>query len=727
MSELGDPGFLARLVSGPRSKWVVIVVWLALGGGFGSLAGGLGDAQANDAAAWLPTESESAQAIDRSALFFDPDNTDANVVIERTDGPLTEVDREAVAQLAATLQGEDHVVGTPIVEESTSGPALLVHVTMNPGKGGWETLREVAADIRTLGGELPEGLRLYVAGPAGAAADQSEAFSGVDGVLLATAVAVVVLLLLLTYRSPILWMLPLFSVGVALTIAMGVVYLLATRADVTVNAQTYSILPILVLGAGTDYALLLIARYRDELRRHEDKHTAMAVALHRAGPAIFASAATVVVALLCLLAADMSSTAGLGPVSAVGVAIAMLAILSLLPAVLLAGGRRVFWPVRPSYGTVDHTAEGMWARVGAGVARAPRLVWVGTTVVLLACSTASFSLDAEGLSSADSFTNEPESVKGDEIVSRYFDAGSGAPVFVISKSNQAPSVTQAVAATEGIDPDSVLPVGEPTDGYVLLAANLLDQADSTAARETIERVRAAVHAVSEADAVVGGQTAVWLDMKDTATRDNKVVIPLVLAVVLLILCVLLRAIVAPVLLLLTVVLSYGAAVGVSALIFEQLLGFEGTAASWPLFVFVFLVALGIDYNIFLMTRVREESTRLGTRQGALVGLRATGGVITSAGLVLAGTFAALGTLPLVFAVEMGIAVALGVLIDTFVVRSVLVTALTLDVGRAMWWPGTLWHQRDGDRSTERAPVAALPAVGRDDLRPPGPPTPRARG
>ena len=688
MSELGDPGRLARLVTGKRSKWVVILIWLALAAGFGSLAGGLGGAQTNDAAAWLPGDSESAEAVDALTTFFDPENTDTNIVIEREGGdPLTQADQDAVTAIAGEIGNLDHIVGTPTVQPATGGQAAVIHTVINPGAGGWETLLDVAKQVRELGNDLPDGLSLYVAGPGGTAADSMEAFGGIDGALLVAALLVVVVALLITYRSPVLWLLPVFTVLSALGVSMGIVYLLATEADVTVNGQTFSILPILVFGAGTDYALLLIARYREELRHHEDKHEAMALALHRAGPAIFASAITVVIGLICLALAAMNSTAGLGPVCAVGVVIAMGAMLTLLPALLLACGRWVFWPANPAYGSEDHTADGVWARAGDLVAKSPRLVWVGTTVVLLALSSAFLGLDAQGLSAKDSFTHTPDSVRGDAIVAQYFDAGSGVPVFVVTKEDKAEQVSAAIAGTPGIVSDSVAPFAPAKDGIVAIAATQVAASDTQAARDTVERVRAAVHAVPGADALVGGQTAVVLDMIDASSRDNKVIIPIILAVVMLILCLLLRALVAPVILLLTVVLSYGAAMGISTLVFEHIFDFNGADASFPLFAFVFLVALGIDYNIFLMTRVREEAATRGTREGVLAALENTGGVVTGAGLVLAGTFATLTLLPLEQLVQIGATVAIGVLLDTFVVRALLIPAITYLLGERAWWPG----------------------------------------
>jgi len=566
---------------------------------------------------------------------------------------------------------------------------LLVPIDM--GTGGWTYLTTVVEDMRAAAGDRESGLAMYVTGPAGVSADFGKAFEGIDSTLLYTAGAVVIVILLFTYRSPFLWLLPVISAGAALTAAQGVIYLLAKNADLTVNAQSQGILTVLVFGAGTDYALLLVARYREELRKHEDRHEAMAFALHRAGPAIFASGATVVLGMLVLLVAEMNSTKGMGPVAAIGIAVGLLAMLTLLPALLVILGRWVFWPVRPTFGSVDHTVDGLWARVGRLIARRPRVVWVVTSLLLGALALGLTGLKAEGLSNADAFTNKPESITGFEVLGRHFDAGAGDPIVVISKAEGAAEVRTALAGVSGITA-----VAEPVvkDGYAYVAGTLTDAPDTQAARDTVERARDAVHAVSGADAQVGGSSAIILDSLRASARDNLVVIPLVLLVVFLVLAVLLRAIVAPILLIATVVLSFLAALGASAFAFEYIFGFGGADPSLPLWVFVFLVALGIDYNIFLMTRVHEEAKQVGTRRGALIGLAATGGVITSAGLVLAGTFAALASLPMVFLVQMGFAVAFGVLLDTIIVRAVLVTSLNLDVGRWMWWPSKLAQKRD---------------------------------
>jgi RND superfamily putative drug exporter len=481
---------------------------------------------------------------------------------------------------------------------------------------------------------------------------------------------------------------------VALTIAEAVIYLLTQHANLTVNGQSGGILVVLVIGASTDYALLLIARYREELRRHTDRHQAMAVALRRAGPALIASGLTVVTGMLCLLAAESNDISGLGPVAAIGVAVGLIAMITLLPALLVVFGRWIFWPVRPGYGSPEPTSRGLWSRVGQAIGRRPRAVWLVTAILLGAGAFGLAGFKFGPLTTAQSFRGTQPSVTAQQVLARYFPAGSGQPVNVISTAASAGQVRNALATTPGIA--SVAPP-VTKDGLSFLQATMTMPPDSPAAYALVDRIRTTVHAIGGADAKVGGGTAINKDVQSAAAHDRNLLIPLILGVVLIILGLLLRAIVAPLVLIATVVLSFGSALGLSALAFKHLFGFAGADTSMPLFVFVFLVALGIDYNIFLMTRVREESARSGTRRGALTGLAATGGVITSAGLVLAGTFAVLGTLPLVQFTEIGFTVALGVLLDTIVVRSVLVTALTLDIGRHVWWPSAL-------ASPERSPV-----------------------
>lgn len=702
---------LGPLVSGRRTKWVVLVFWLlVLGIGF-PLSAKLTGAQENDTASWLPGSAESTQVFEvQQDAFQTGEELPAIVVYERTDG-ITPDDQATAAADAQAFADVEHVSGDvvgPIPSED--GEALQVVVPIDPGDGGWFALGDAVDEMNDIVGDAPDGLNAYVAGPAGVSADFADAFEGIDSTLLYAAMGVVIVILLFSYRSPVLWFIPVFSAFTALTAAQAVVYLLAEYADVTVNGQTAGILLVLVFGASTDYALLLIARYREELRRHEDRHEAMAFALHRAGPAIVASAATVAVGMLCLLAAEMNSTRGMGPVLAVGIVIGLAAMLTLLPALLVITGRWVFWPLKPRFGSAEPTERGFWAKMGRGIARRPRTVWIGTSLALGALALGLLGLNTGVIQNKDAFVDRPASITGEEALARHFPAGTGSPVIVVADAPAADDVRQAFQDTDGI---AVVAEPVPLGDLTYMEGTLEAAPDSPAAQDTVEAVRDSVHAVPDANALVGGNTAIALDAREAASRDSAVIMPLVLAAVFVILMILLRAVVAPLVLIATVVLSFGAALGLSSLIFEHVLGFAGADTAFPLFVFVFLVALGIDYNIFLMTRVHEEAKQHGTRRGALIGLAATGGVITSAGLVLAGTFAVLATLPVVAFAEIGITVALGVLLDTLIVRSILVTALNLDIGRFMWWPSSLYRRSE----PPAALVAREPAEATETSRP----------
>jgi RND superfamily putative drug exporter len=673
--------------AGRRTKWLVLVFWLIVLAVAGPLSGKLTGAEKNDSQAWLPPKAESTQVLNLRSHFVSPNVYPAVVVYDRPDG-LTAADKAKAAADAARFAG---VVG--VVHGQVAGPfiasdrkAIEIVVPVNLGKNGWNAAGPAADALRSIAASDARGLTVHIAGPLGYAADSGKAFKGIDGTLLFSALAVVIVLLLITYRSPVLWLLPVISAGVALTTADAVIYLLAAHAGLTVNAQSAGILDVLVFGAGTDYALLLTARYREELRRHEDRHAAMAVALRRAGPAIIASAGTVILSLLTLALAELNSTKGMGPVLAIGVAVALLAMMTLLPALLVITGRWVFWPAKPGYGSAEPTSRGIWARVGRRIAARPRVVWITTAVLLGALALGLTGLKASGLTNAQSFRGHPDSVAGQTVLDQHFPAGAGQPVEVFGNPASATQLAAALRTVPGIT-DVTPPV--IVAGHAYLEGTLTSAPDSQAAYATIDRARAAVHAVPGADALVGGNTAINLDVQRAAAHDRNLIIPIILAVVFVILGLLLRALVAPIMLIATVVLSFAAALGVSALFFNNVFNFGGADTSFPLFVFVFLVALGIDYNIFLMTRVREEAQRHGARTGALTGLAATGGVITSAGFVLAGTFAVLATLPVTFLTELGFAVAFGVLLDTLVVRSVLVTALNLDLGRWVWWPSRL--------------------------------------
>ena len=670
----------------------------------------------NDAKQWLPGNAESTKVVDLQSRFVPPNIESAVVVYERASG-LTAADRAKAAADARRFAGvagvvPGHVVG-PI--PSADGQALQTVAWVNVGPQGADANKAadairaiVSSNSNGLTPHLTGPLTSYITGPLGITADSNKVFGGTDTTLLYSAVAVVIVILLITYRSPVLWVLPLISSVVALITAKAVVYLLAAHAGLTVTGLSVGILEVLVFGAGTDYALLIVARYREELRRHDRRHPAMAEALRRAGPAIIASGCTVILALLTLTAADMNSTKSLGPVLAIGVAVSMVAMLTLLPALMVTFPRGVFWPYRPVYGSAEPTYRGMWARVGWAIAPRPRRVWVTTAVVLGVLALGLTGLKASGLTVAQSYRGHPDSVTGATVLAAHFPGGTGHPVIVIGNASAAAPLRSAFAATPGIT--AVTPPVTKA-GYAYLQGTLTVPYDSQAAYTTIGRVRSAVHAVPGASAVVGGDTATNLDGNSANAHDRDLVIPLILAVVFVILGLLLRALVAPLILTATVVLSFAAALGVSAVFFNHVFGFGGADTVYTLLVFVFLVALGIDYNIFLMTRVREEANRRDARHGALTALAATGGVITSAGFVLAATFAVLATIPLTILTEIGFTVAFGILLDTIVVRSVLVTALNLDLGHRMWWPGKLARKPDPAPEQLRQERAAALAAG----------------
>jgi RND superfamily putative drug exporter len=687
---------LAAWPGGRRKKWIVLVLWLLFAAAIaGPLSGKLSGVEQNESSSWLPAQAEATQVVTlQQQRFHTPDTAAAVIVYERTSG-ITAADRTKAASDISALEHVDGVTGQIVGPlASRDGQALETVVQLQMGATGFSKLPNRVDAINHIVQSGDAGMSVHIAGPASYDYDSAKAFSGVDHTLLFFTVLVVILILFFAYRSPLLWLLPVISAGVALTSAEAVIYLLAKGGTITVNAESAGILTVLVFGVGTDYALLLVARYREELRKNADRHEAMAVAVRRAGPPVIASAATVVVSLLFLNFAEMNSTRGLGPVAAIGVAVALLVMITLLPALLVICGRWIFWPAKPTLGTPDTTSTGRWARLGRGIARRPRLVWSVTVVVLGVCAIGMIGLDATGLTAKNSFTNTPQSVVAQQVLNQHFPAGqNGEPVTVIGNASATAELRQVLAGNGGI-----AAVSAPTvqGGLVSLDATLRAQPDSSAATTTVQQIRTAVHAIAGADAKVGGQTAMTIDADAAQDHDNKLIIPLVLLAMIVILGLLLRAVVAPLLLVATVVLSYATALGLSALLFHAF-GFHGADPSLPLDTFVFLVALGIDYNIFLMTRVREEAQRAGTRQGMLTGLATTGGVITSAGLVLAATFTVFATLPMVFFAELGTTIALGIVLDTFIVRSVVVSALTFDIGRHIWWPSRLAAAEDASR------------------------------
>ncbi|HQY34275.1 MAG TPA: MMPL family transporter, partial [Actinotalea sp.] len=605
---------------------------------------------------------------------------------------------------------------------SQDGEAVLVAVSLDATMareqiGEESVVNLVVGELRTAAGDLEaDGLEAWVTGPAGSIADLVAAFGGIDGLLLLVALAAVFIILVLVYRSPSLPFTVLFTSLFALSGAALVVYQLA-KADVLVlNGQSQGILFILVVGAATDYSLLVVARYREELRKVQSPYTAMNRAVRASIEPIAASAGTVIAGLLTLLLSDLTSNSSLGPVAAIGIAAAFVASMTLLPALLLIGGRYarfIFWPRVPR--PVDVPADGdappaveplahlearsgIWGKVSALIGRRARRVWLVTAGVLLVASVFAPSLQSDGTSESDIFLTPVESVAGAEVVARHFAAGQVQPITVVADEADLDAVLEAVAGVAGVDSAAAVTAGGTTgpaaggppvviDGRVLVDVVTQAAGDTQEATVVVKDVRDAVHAVSDG-ALVGGAAAERLDTQLTSARDLRVIVPTVLVVILLVLIVLLRSVLAPVLLVLANLVSFGATLGIGSLVFTHVFGFPGADATVPLYAFVFLVALGIDYSIFLMTRVREESLVHGTREGVRRGLTVTGGVITSAGIVLAATFGALAVLPLLFLVQLAFLVALGVLIDTLVVRTLLVPGLVHDLGRASWWP---WH------------------------------------
>lgn len=665
-----------------RALWGLVagclVAWLLAAGVSGPMAGKLSSVQTNDSASFLPQSAESTEVAALQERFRSADVVPALVVLARGDG-LTAADRTWAGQLVAGLP--ERAVG-PI--PSKDGEALQVVVPLQEsGADG------VAAEVERLRDALtqgrPEGLSAHVTGPAGFAADLGSAFAGIDGVLLLVALVVVLVILVSVYRSPVLPFVVLLSAVFALALASGVVYLLADSGVLTLSGMSQGILSILVVGAATDYALLYVARFREELREHASRLAATGAALRQSFEPILASGLTVILGLLCLLVSDLNSTRSLGPIGALGIAASLLSALTFLPAVLALLGRAAFWPARPAHGSEHPERSGAWGRVARFVVGRPRRLWVGTALVLAAFAALSPTINASGTSQSEVFLDRTDSVVGQEMAARHFPGGTASPALVVGPAGQRGALVSAAKDVRGVA--SVADVRR-SGGLVQVAVVLADPYDSDAARATVLRLRDAVHEAVP-DALVGGQTALDLDTLTTAERDRELVIPLVLLVVLVLLALLLRSLVSAALLLATVVLSYAATIGVAAVLFNQVLELPPADPSVPLYAFVFLVALGVDYNIFLMSRVREESQRHGTVEGIRRGLSVTGGVITSAGVVLAATFAALLVIPLVFMAQMAFLVAFGVLLDTLVVRSVLVPAAATDLGRRLWWPSRL--------------------------------------
>jgi putative drug exporter of the RND superfamily len=678
---------VARAVSGRRARWLLLTLWILLAAVAGSVGSKLTSVENNQAQTWLPGGAQSLQALNVANEHFGSANvTDAVIVYTRAVG-LTIADKRAVRDDVRSLRrfayhgpvsgpvfsgdGQAAIIGLPLLSPPT-GSALATQV---------KSLRQAVKE------GTPADLTSYVSGPAAVGADLASSFSGLDDKLLMAALLIVAVILLITYRSPVLWLLPLLSVGIAVEVGSAVVYLLAKSGVLLVNGETASILYVLLFGVGTDYALLIISRYREELHRNEARRDAMTAAIRQALPPVLASAATVTIALLCLLAAQMNSTHGMGPVLAIGVVVTFLVMVTLLPALLVIFGRWVFWPFIPRYrpDVARPVAEyRAWRAVAGLVARRPRVIWPVTALVLGALAVGIAGLHT-GLTDQQSFMTAPASVTGEQVIAAHFPAGLSDPVNVYAKRSAAPAVLAAVRSTPGVASAQQVAV---SGAWVQVNAVLTAQPDSPAAEHAVAALRRATGGIPGAGALVGGQTATTLDTNNAEGHDERVIIPLILAVVFCILVILLQALVAPLVLLACAALSYAAALGAAALLYHAI-GHPHADPSVPLFGFLFLVALGVDYTIFYITRAKEEAARAGHRAGGTGALVLTGGVITSAGLVLAATFSVLTVLPVVFTVQLGLLVAVGVLLDTFGVRALLVSSLAFDIGPRIWWPGRL--------------------------------------
>lgn len=716
-----------REKTGRKALWVAIVTivaWLAIGGFSGQAFSKISNVQENDNSAFLPQSAESTIASKITVKFVAQDTNTLPTLLLFVGGVSPTANPETFAKVNAfagslankVLPQSGKALSTYLVPgvplqaiPSQDGKATLINLQINADVAAENIGNEPALPmiIEFIREEMKKdfeaaGIETHVTGAGGLFADLFDAFGSIDTTLLKTTLLVVAIILILVYRSPILWIIPLFTAGTALGLGTMIVYYLAKSNVIDLNGQTQGILDVLTLGAATDYALLLISRYREELHNHQSRYESMGIALRGVVEPIVASGSTVIAGLMVLLLSDLSSNRGLGPVGSIGIASAMIAALTLLPALLVIFGRWVFWPKIPRFDHEDEKLSGLWSKVGGFVDRRPKPIWVTTAAILIVLAGFSTTLKSDGLSQTEAFTSRTDSVVGLEKLGEHFPSGEGSPVELVVDQGDISAVSAAISKVANVatvvpltllDPVTRKPTSELVivDGKALLYATLSVAPDSKEAKDTIPTIRSAAKSVNP-NVLVGGQSAVGYDIDQSSRRDNRVIIPIVLILIAIILGVLLRSILAAGLLLATVVLSFFATLGVCALVFEHVFGFAGTDASFPLFAFVFLVALGIDYNIFLMTRVREESMRIGTRAGVIKGLTVTGGVITSAGVVLAATFGVLGLLPLVFLAEIGFAVAFGVLLDTIVVRSLLVPSLVRLIGPKIWWPSKLKDQ-----------------------------------
>lgn len=727
---------LGRLVSGGTS-WILLVLALALSAGAMFVGSAEGGASGPDS---LPASAESAQVEELLRTFPDSGETPAIAVFSRTDGgALTQEDLAAADEARQRMMDVDRGVASEpapsIPPQGTAAPPEAAEATqrgdigpppITPAPDGGAAIATIPLDAELTGldlnamvGEvraaavdgLPEGLTAQVTGGPAFAADIASAFDGADITLLAVTAAVVAVLLLLTYRSPVLWLVPLIVVALADRTAAVVASQVAAALDLPLDGATAGITSVLVFGAGTNYALLLVSRYREELRGVSDHREALARAVRGAGPAILASNVTVVLALLTLLFASLPNTRLLGFAGAIGLFVAVIFGVYVLPPALALAGRGLFWPFIPRYGEADPSADGGWFKVASFVTRRPIRILAATVPILLLFSAGLSGLKV-GLDQTDQFRVKAEAVEGFETLNKHFPAGESTPTTVVANTDATAEVQEAITSTPGVEQANPTRLSEAglTRWRVVLEA----EPETDEAFTAVEGLRESVHAVPGADALVGGTDAQALDSRDAARADERLLFPLILGVVLVLLFVLLRAFWAPILLIMATTLSAVAAIGAGGWISTELLGYPAIDTSAPLFAFLFLVALGVDYTIFLVIRAQEETPAYGTRRGIVRAVALTGGVITSAGVVLAAVFAVLGVLPLVTLAQLGIIVGLGILLDTFVVRTVVIPAVFTIVGRRVWWPSKLARVDEQGESGEANAASHATSEPEDD-------------
>ncbi|MFJ6831721.1 MMPL family transporter [Streptomyces sp. NPDC091209] len=693
------PEKAGKTSTGPRRRaavpWLLLGLWVAVLAAVGPFAAKLSDVQHDRAVDYLPSSADSTRVAKIEDRLPGGEATELVLVYHR-DGGLRPADRDTAARQVAAITRANPLTATPEAVPSPDGSTLMYAVASN-APGTDEKKRDAFVDGVREVARGTDGMSVVVGGPGALATDAAEVYNSLGGPLLYTTVAVVAILLILIYRSPLLWLVPLAVAGVADYLSMGVAYGLHQAFGTSVSGQSSGVMTILVFGAGTDYALLIISRYREELRRVERPYDAMKEALRGCGPAVLASSGTVAAGLLCLLAADLNSSRGMGPTGTVGVLCALVAMLTLLPAVLVLLGRRVFWPLVPAYGTEPKRRRSLFAAMGSSAGRRPLVVLASGAVLLGALALGTLNLPGP-LKQQDSFAHRPDSVAAMETLARAYPGRGTQPITVITPTGRADTTLAWVRGHAGV---ASAERGRSGGGWTEISVIARGAPQSAAETATIKALRADL-----GGSYVGGPSAQQIDLQDTDARDRLVVVPIVLVSVLLILVLLLRSLVAPLLLVAAVIAVWGAALGIGGLVFGPLLGFEGTDPGLGLLSFVFLVALGVDYGIFLMHRMREESlSGAEPAAAALTALRTTGGVIASAGLVLAATFAVLTNMGLLQLVELGFVISVGVLLDTFLVRTYLVTSASVALGRKMWWPGPLSGEPDNETAGKQEPVA----------------------